>query len=79
MNAIVKFLEKVTGLPLSRAAARRAASRRTNERIDRAALPPGQVPEASAGYALSELDRVMAEHDAARVEAQRTGQPLVWP
>lgn len=43
------------------------------------ALPSGHVPEASPRYALSELYRMDAEHDAARVEAQRTGKPMVWP
>lgn len=44
-----------------------------------AALPAGHVPEASADYAFLEYMQVLAEHDAARVRAQRTGQPLVWP
>lgn len=44
-----------------------------------AALPSGHVPEASPRYVRSEECRLLAEHDAARVKAQRTGKPMVWP
>lgn len=44
-----------------------------------AALPAGRVPEMSKSDALREYLDVLAEHDAVRVRAQRTGKPVVWP